>query len=224
MMSAGGLVLNRSIVAAIGKAPAGSAIKAKRMGADIIELRLDLLDTDARQALMEIKKTGLPVIITNRMRQEGGAWAGSEDERTRILISLLPLADAVDIELCAEKRDAVVKEARAAGKTVIISTHDFKTTPTQDIMMGIIDASFEAGADVAKLAVTPGSLEDVLRLLDVTLHAKGKVCTIAMGELGRHSRIVAPVYGSVMTYGYMDDAVAPGQMRIDELRYILDLL
>lgn len=224
MLRTGGLVLNKSIVASIGKNPIALAARAKRMGADILELRLDILDSDAQAVLPELKKTGLPVIITNRMKQEGGAWAGSEDERIRALVSLLPLADAVDIELCAQKRDAVVKEARKAGKTVIISTHDFQKTPGVDVMMGIIDASFDAGADVAKLAVTPNTLEDVLHLLDVTLHAKGAVCTIAMGEIGRHSRVIAPIYGSVMTYGYVEDAVAPGQLRVDELGYILKLL
>ncbi|SNQ59066.1 type I 3-dehydroquinate dehydratase [Candidatus Methanoperedens nitratireducens] len=224
MVRIGSLALDRSIVASLGKNPVNSAAGAKKLGADILELRIDLLDSDARQALLDVKKTGMPVIITNRMREEGGAWAGSEDERIRTLVSLLPLADAVDIELCAEKREHVVEKARSAGKAVIISTHDFKKTPETRVMTGMLKESFEAGADIAKLAVMPDSLEDVLRLLEVTLHAKGAVCTIAMGDTGRHSRIIAPVYGSVMTYGYVENATAPGQLRVDELRAILKLL
>ena len=224
MAQIGGVTLNRSIVAAIGESSFDSAKRAKELGADILELRIDLLDSDARQALQEIKKTGLPVIITNRMKQEGGAWNGSEDERIRTLISFLPMADAVDIELCAKERDSVVIKARENGKTVIISTHDFQKTPGNDVMKGIINDSFAAGADIAKLAVMPNSLSDVLRLLDVTLHSKRTVCTIAMGETGKYSRVVAPVYGSVITYGYVEKATAPGQLRVDELRQILKLL
>jgi 3-dehydroquinate dehydratase-1 len=224
MVRIGSLALDRSIVASLGKNPVNSAAGAKKLGADILELRIDLLDSDARQALLDIKKGGMPVIITNRMRDEGGAWAGSEYERIRTLVSLLPLADAVDIELCAEKRDYVVEKARGAGKTVIISTHDFQKTPETAVMAGMLKESFKAGADIAKLAVMPSSLEDVLHLLEVTLYAKGAVCTIAMGEIGRHSRIIAPVYGSVMTYGYVENATAPGQLRVDELRSILKLL
>lgn len=217
------MALNRSIVASIGKNPVDSATKAKKLGADIIEIRLDLLeiDMDMRLILQDLGKTGLPVIITNRMKQEGGAWSGGEAERILALISLLPLADAVDIELCAENRDAVVKEAKSAGKMVIISTHDFKRTPGSEDMVEIINESFDSGADIAKLAVTPNSLEDVLRLFDVTLHAKDAVCTIAMGEIGRHSRVIAPIYGSIMTYGYVESATAPGQLRVDEIRSIL---
>ncbi len=224
MVRIGSLELNKSIVASIGKAPVDSAIKAKTLGADLLELRIDLLDTDARHVLAELKKLGLPVIITNRMKQEGGAWAGSEYERIRTLLSLMPLADAVDIELCAEERDTVVKKAKSAGKTVIISAHDFLGTPELDVMVGIIRESFEAGADIAKLAVMPQSFEDVLRLFELTLHSKEQVCTIAMGDIGKHSRVIAPVYGSVMTYGYVNKPTAPGQLRVDELKSILKLL
>ncbi len=224
MVRIGGLVLERSIVAVIGKNPIDSAKKAKKLGADILEVRIDLLDMDVSMAILQIKKLDLPVIITNRMKQEGGAWEGSEDERIQTLLSLIPLADAVDIELCARERDNVVEKARTEGKTVIISTHDFQNTPELEVMAGIINESFEAGADIAKLAVTPQTLLDVLHLLEVTLRAFGKVCTIAMGNMGRHSRVVAPIYGSVMTYGYVDKPAAPGQLRVDELKSILKLL
>jgi 3-dehydroquinate dehydratase-1 len=221
MVRIGSLELNKSIVAAIGKNPVESAANAKKLGADLLELRIDLLDdySEAVSLLQEIKKTGLPVIITNRMKQEGGAWENSEDERIGLLLSLMSLADAVDIELCAKDRDA-----RKSGKTVIISTHDFKKTPPYDAMKSVLDKSFAAGADIAKLAVMPGSFDDVLRLLDVTLHAKGAVCTIAMGDIGKHSRVIAQVYGSVMTYGSVDTATAPGQLRVDELKTILELI
>jgi len=224
MVSIGSLTLNRSVIAAIGENPVSSAKKAKQLGADILELRIDLLSQKPQGILEELKKLGLPVIITNRMKDQGGSWQASEDERIRELLLLLPLADAVDIELCAGDRDSVVKKARNAGKTVIISTHDFQKTPDNNVMDGIIRESLEAGADIAKLAVMPGSLFDVLRLLEVTLHAKGSVCTIAMGVTGKHSRIIAPVYGSVMTYGYVDTPTAPGQFKIDEMKKLLKML
>lgn len=224
MVSIGSLTLNRSIIAAIAENPVSSAKKAKQLGADILELRIDLLSQKPQEVLEKIKTLGLPVIITNRMKDQGGSWKGSEEERIRELLLLLPLADAIDIELCARDRDNVVDIARNAGKTVIISTHDFQKTPDTKVMDGIIRESLEAGADIAKLAVMPGSLLDVLNLLEVTLHSKGPVCTISMGETGKHSRVIAPVYGSVMTYGYVDTPTAPGQLRIDELKKMLKMI
>jgi 3-dehydroquinate dehydratase-1 len=224
MVSIGSRTLNRSVIAAIGENPVSSAKKAKQLGADILELRMDLLSQKPQGVLEELKKLGLPVIITNRMKDQGGSWQASEDERIRELLMLLPLADAVDIEFCARDRDFVVNKARNAGKTVIISTHDFQKTPDNRVLDGIIRESLEAGADIAKLAVMPESLSDVLRLLDVTIHAKCPVCTISMGNIGKHSRVIAPVYGSVMTYGYVDTPTAPGQLRIDELKNVLKML
>src|SRR5659263_349681 len=179
MVCIGSLTLNRSIIAAIGENPVSAAKKAKQLGADILELRIDLLSQKPQGVLEELKTLGLPIIITNRMKDQGGSWQGSEEERIRELLFLLPLADAVDIELCAWDRDSVVNKARKTGKTVIISTHDFQKTPDNEVMEGIIRESLEAGADIAKLAVMPGSLRDVLRLLEVTLHVKGPVCTIS---------------------------------------------
>jgi 3-dehydroquinate dehydratase-1 len=224
MVCIGSLSLNKSIVATIGKNPVVSANKAKKLGADILELRIDLLTENPRDILEKLKDLCLPIIITNRMKGEGGAWERDEDERIKVLISLIPYADAVDIELCAKKRDIVVGIAKNSVKTVIISTHDFHRTPGNEVIEGVIRESLNAGADIAKLAVMPDSLQDVLRLLDVTLNANGPVCTIAMGEKGKHSRIIAPVYGSVMTYGYVDTPMAPGQLKIDELKKILKML
>jgi 3-dehydroquinate dehydratase-1 len=40
---------------------------------------------------------------------------------------------------------------------------------------------------------------------------------IAMGRLGRHLRAVAPIYGSALTYGFVTESTAPGQMSLHEL-------
>jgi len=45
-----------------------------------------------------------------------------------------------------------------------------------------------------------------------------------MGNIGKHSRIMAPIYGSLLTYGYVRNPVAPGQMRVDEIRKWLNLM
>ncbi len=44
------------------------------------------------------------------------------------------------------------------------------------------------------------------------------------GSVGRHLRLIAPIYGSVLTYGYIEgeESVAPGQFSVSELRLILD--
>ncbi|MCL7411162.1 MAG: type I 3-dehydroquinate dehydratase [Methanosarcinaceae archaeon] len=220
-----------AVVAAISENPLETARSAKMLGADILEIRFDLLNIttpdDAKKLVNEIKSaTNLPCIATNRLQSEGGKWSGTEEGRIGLLIDILELVDAVDIELSAgeDVRERVVQSAKSAGKTVIVSSHDFNRTPAVDQMRKTLDDCFDAGADIAKLAVMPKSMQDVLNLLQVTNDSKAPVCTISMGDLGKHSRIVASCYGSVLTYGSVRDAVAPGQLRVDELKTVLEML
>jgi 3-dehydroquinate dehydratase-1 len=220
--------------------PLENSRKAAEMGADVLEIRLDLLGIRdsglAAETIGKIKaETGLPLILTNRSRAEGGKWEGSEEERVGILKELLsPFSgesgvDAVDIELSAgeKEREGVISTAKKQGKTVIVSFHDFSKTPSFQEMEKIIEEAFRAGADIAKLAVMPGSMQDVLDLLRLTLNAreaKRPVCTIAMGKLGKHTRVIAPLYGSVLSYASVESSAAPGQLQANEVKKMMELL
>lgn len=228
-----------AVVAVILENPLETSKKAAEKGADILEIRLDLLGIrDLERASEIIRKikseTGIPLLITNRSRAEGGKWGGNEEDRIGLLINIISSKDgpdAIDIELSADRkeRDKVIKAAKDHGKTVIVSSHNFLKTPSLQDMKAILEEMFLAGADIAKLAVMPRSMEDTLNLLRVTLDFKntGKsVCTIAMGRQGKHTRVVAPLYGSVLTYASIenDTAAAPGQLPVDEVKKIMEML
>lgn len=233
-----------AVVAVILEKPLKTSRKAAEMGADLLEIRLDLLGIrdleTAAETIKEIKsETGLPVILTNRSSTEGGKWEVKEAERIGLLTDLLSTnllslkngPDAVDIELSAgrEARDQVIKAAKTCGKTVIVSFHDFSKTPAFHEMEIIVEEAFLAGADIAKLAVMPQSRKDVLDLLRITLETReagNAICTIAMGKLGKHTRVIAPFYGSVLTYAAVDSEIsaAPGQYQVDEIKKILEML
>lgn len=233
-----------AVVAVILEKPLETSRKAAEMGADLLEIRLDLLGIrdleTAAETIREIKsETGLPVILTNRSSMEGGKWEGKEAERIGLLtdflstnlLSLKNGPDAVDIELSAgrEARDQVIKAAKTCGKIVIVSFHDFSKTPVFHEMEIIVEEAFLAGADIAKLAVMPQSRKDVLDLLRITLETReagNAICTIAMGKLGKHTRVIAPFYGSVLTYAAVDSEIsaAPGQYQVDEIKKILEML
>jgi len=228
-----------AVVAVILENPLETSKKAAEKGADILEIRLDLLGLwDLERAAETVRKikseTGLPLLITNRSGAEGGKWEGKEEDRIGLLTGLLFFKDgpdAIDIELSAGRkdRDKVIKTAKDNEKTVIISSHDFLKTPSLQDMKTILEKMFLEGADIAKLAVMPQSMEDTLNLLRVTLDFKsaGKsVCTIAMGSQGKHTRVVAPLYGSVLTYASIesDTAAAPGQLPADEVKKMMEML
>lgn len=200
------------------------AREAVLLGADVVEVRVDLAGSGGAGLVEEIyHDVGCPLIVTVRPRFEGGEFEGTEAERLRLFQQLAPYADYVDFELRAPNLEALVATTEGTDAMPIVSYHDFEKTPSNEEMISVINRSLEQGA-IAKLAVTPRDMADVLRLLEVTLNSKRPVCTISMGSLGQHSRLVAPVYGSLLTYGYVRRPVAPGQVRVDRLLEGLKIL
>ncbi len=200
---------------------------AEKAGADLLEIRMDLIPKkeDVVRFFKDVTDaTSLPIIATNRMISEGGSFVGSEDQRISMLISVMEYADAVDIEFRAVEKDVVIEGARKREKVVIVSYHDFAGTPTKEQMLEIVKEARNM-ENIPKLAVMANSLSDVISLLEVTLQAQKPLCTIAMGPLGKHSRVMAPLYGSALTYGHVSGAAkAPGQLSVGELKNALDIL
>jgi 3-dehydroquinate dehydratase-1 len=210
---------------------------AARGRADAVEFRMDLA-TDPLDALAGYDGR-LPLVVTNRPTWEGGeADPGVERvDRLRAAVDHEAVA-AVDVELAAlagEIEGAVDPEAAAAlvedaagEAAVVVSTHDFEGTPHRDRLREIL-AEAAAWGDVAKLAVTAEGPGDVLDLLSVTWRATTRsetVSTMAMGEAGRHSRAVAPLYGSRIGYAPVDpaEATAPGQYDLGTLATLVERL
>ncbi|ERH03092.1 MAG: 3-dehydroquinate dehydratase [Halonotius sp. J07HN6] len=208
-----------------------------REGADAVEFRLDLADDPIGQ--LSSYDGALPVIATNR-----AAWeAGGADDETERLVTLSTALEydavaAVDLECRAladtepaadtDEARRVRTAAREQGVPVIASVHDFDATPPVAELSELLRAAAEEG-DVAKLAVTATSRGDALDLLTAThraTEAGETVATMGMGEAGRHTRAVAPVYGSKIGYAPVDaaDATAPGQYSLATLRRLVDEL
>lgn len=226
------------IVAVLRDLSMSNAKRAKESGADMIELRIDLLKDEERSVakikeFVSMLRLTMPVIITNRRKEEGGSFSGTEEERIALLSSILETADvnAVDIEFFAPaaSKTAVVERAKRLKIPVIFSYHDFKGMPGRAELLKIISGMYEEGGSVAKIAVTPQTFSDALQLLELTqeLSREGKLlATIGMGPVGRHLRVIAPLYGSVLTYGFLegDEEVAPGQFSVRELKLLLEKL
>ena len=209
----GNMIRQSRIVAVLGAEGAQGVTAASE--ADMIELRLDLVN-EPIQAIKAVRlATTKPIIATNRLKTEGGMFQGSERERIELLLQAAPFADFVDIELLAEQRDEFMARV---NKPVIVSYHDFLGMPDEDEMATILENMKKTGAIYAKIAVTPKNLRDNLRILGLLLDADMPLCMIAMGNIGRHLRAVAPLYGSVLTYGFVAKSLAPGQMSLAELR------
>jgi len=213
-------------IAAAGTAEVLEKMERARPLADLIELRIDRMPNVKLKRLLAARRA--PVIVTNRSRQEGGGFAGTEEERVARLVEAARLgADYVDIEAatdCALKTK--LRSALAGGRTqLIVSWHDFSGTPPADVLEAKLAACMADGPAIVKLVTHAGTAADCLRLLEIIPEAlrRGQaIAAFCMGSAGRISRIMAPLLGSAISYASLepDEASAPGQLTIDEMRAI----
>jgi 3-dehydroquinate dehydratase-1 len=190
-------------------------------GADILELRIDALDHPNPDFVSSIiKEIDYPIIATNRRLDEGGFFKGSESERTEILLAAAKQADIVDIELQTHEKH--MKKIIKASKSTIISYHDHEKTPSIEHLLDVVQRERSIG-DIAKFAVMPQNISDTLVVLNVLSQVQDTI-GISMGKIGRYTRVIAPLFGSPITFASHDKKSAPGQLDINSTKNILELL
>jgi 3-dehydroquinate dehydratase-1 len=212
--------LDTRIVASLGRGALSDLAAAGQ--ADMVELRLDLIEDDPLSILEAVKKVAkVPIIATVRWQAEGGEFKGSEGERLELLTRASAFADYIDVELRCGLLGRLLKTVE---RPVIASYHNFSRAPAPEELEAILGQMKRTGAEIAKIAVTPLRLQDNLEILQLLLETDMPLCVVAMGRLGRHLRAVAPLYGSALTYGYVSQPTAPGQMSVSQLKQALELL
>ena len=192
---------------------------------DLLEWRADFfeecMEETAVSETMEMVKERLgeiPLIFTFRTAREGG----NRQISTKNYVNLLTAAakahpDLTDVELKMEG----IKESGLIGRLQ-------SGTPQVEEMLSILGEMELSGADILKLAVMPQSTQDLLKLLYVTEYASRRtehpLITMSMGGCGALSRIAGEQFGSAVTFGAVEEASAPGQIPIAELREMLEKL
>jgi len=194
--------------------------KAIDEGLDVAEIRIDQFTSfDEEHVVSTVRKfSALPTIATIRSQIEGGGWSGPDEDRLRLFQAVLPDVHAIDVELQSVPiLPRLVSEARALGKVVIISNHNFRETPTPDQLDRIVRSAKDSGADLVKLSAMANSEADLRRLAAFTIeHASLGLIVIGMGHHGLASRIFFPLIGSRLTYARSELQTAPGQLPFEE--------
>jgi len=203
---------------------ADSIARAVQLGMHIAELRIDqFADRGAANVLAEIEKfETVPILATIRSAAEGGNWEGNDAARLDLYKTILPHVDAVDVEWPSASIAAhVVAAARALGKPVVLSFHDFAKTPQLDMLNLMAPLARDAGADIVKIAAMCNSQDDVRTLTRFTLdHAHEGVVVIGMGQIGITTRVLLPALGSLFTFAAYGEGTAPGQLQLEDMASI----
>lgn len=196
--------------------------------ADIVEWRADFLSADeilqmAPKFFEKFKES--KILFTLRTVREGGNIQVSEKKYLQILQEILTYNPAyIDVEFFTHGPSfAALKDFR---DKMVLSYHNFDEVPT-DLTNRLIKMH-EEGTAFVKVAVMPERECDVLDLLqitrDMTLEYGDHFISMAMGDLGRLSRISGYLTGSCWTFASLENSSAPGQISLKETEYILDIL
>jgi 3-dehydroquinate dehydratase/shikimate dehydrogenase len=210
-------------------------IAAARMaGADLIELRVDLIDDQEAIEVALAAKLDIPLILTVRSQAEGGAWDRGDDERVALIEHLgLHLPGYVDIEHATWQRSANLRQKiglvceTQSGEPIdrprnqlLISHHNFLHTP--DNLEPIFSALADTPAAVIKAVFMPQDATDSIRILDALRKWSAQRSTIAlgMGEAGLMTRVLAGKFGAWLTFASLstERESAPGQPTLTALR------
>jgi 3-dehydroquinate dehydratase-1 len=202
--------------------------EAEAQNADLIEVRLDSLKNHARIAeIPRCSKT--PLIATNKSVENHGRFSGSEDRRQKILVDAARDGFGyVDVDLFIPNMRKLIDDLREVGAKPIVSFHDFDGTLELSWLNLVLEEEIALGAEVCKIVTTANQVEDNLTTLNLVSEAskKAKIVCFAMGELGKPSRLLSPVFGAFFTFASIDEKrkTAKGQLTIQEMRRAYELL
>lgn len=198
-------------------------------GADIIEWRADFLDKDSiltvAPAIFE-KFAGFEIIFTIRTTREGGNIELTDAEYVALIndVSAIYSPDYIDFEYFTHK---AVFDQMLGYSNLVLSYHNFNETPEN--LMELLSEMTNLTPRVVKVAVMPQHEQDVLDLLNFTRGFKAynpnqEFVTMSMGKLGRLSRFAGDLIGSSWTFVSLDNASAPGQVSLVDMRKVREVL
>lgn len=201
----------------------------KYEGVDLIEWRADFLPKEdiitVAPAIFE-KFAGREIVFTLRTRQEGGQIELTDREYLDLIkeINAIYNPDFIDFEYFSHK--AVFNEM-LDFPNLVLSYHNFEETPEN--LMESFSEMTKLAPRVVKIAVMPKNEQDVLNLMNYTrgfkaLNPEQSYATMSMGKLGRISRLAGDIVGSSWTFVSVDDASAPGQVSLCDMKKIIDIL
>lgn len=187
-------------------------IEQTRAVVDGYELRIDFLKNISLTEIKNIRDAvGLPIIFTWKILLEN----------TAIIYDLAKLRpDFFDVDY--RTPTSVVKKivTYSPNTKIIISRHNHMHTPSN--LEGLLAQMLHLPAHIYKIATFANNVIDALRMMEFMMQYSKQynLVGICMGELGRLTRIAAPIIGSAIQYCYSGIPSAVGQFSLEELVHV----
>lgn len=197
--------------------------------ADLIEWRVDFakkanIASIGKQLKQAFKK---PLIFTIRTAKEGGNYTVNSSEYLSLLQELIAIQpEYLDFEYFSypDIFEDVKKNCQENNIKLLLSFHNFEEVPVD--IEARLKTMIEKKPAVAKFAVMPHDFSDVLKVLNLTTayseQKAVKIVTMAMGELGKISRVTGNLTGSAWTFAAIEESSAPGQLSLVQTKELLN--
>lgn len=191
--------------------------QAKDSNADIVEWRVDCYEhVNEIERVIEMLKAirkilgDKELIFTYRSVQEGGEKPVDTSAylllcKTAILTKLI---DYIDVEFLLGDTiiNSIVKHAHIGNTKVLMSNHDWDSTPRCEIIENRLKVMLEKGADIAKVVCLPRNENDVEAMIQAGQHVSKEhenIVLISVGELGLKTIKHPELSGSCMTFAHL---------------------
>ncbi len=180
---------------------------------DLIELCLDRLikPPDMKDLLDGVKK---PVLVSCRLKEDGGNWAGTDEERLTLLREAIVAGPAyVELDMDTAKR------VPRFGDTKRVVSYTRLDKPLGSIDT-IFDRAAQANADVVKVTWPTPTLETAWPLLlAVSKKRELPVVGLGLGRAGLTFSLLGRKYGSPWIYAALEKGMEAfkGQQTVGEL-------
>ncbi len=186
---------------------------------DVIEFRADAFLPQPLQALEQVRATGIPWIFTLRDISEGGKCDLPVNEKIALFEDLSVGASWIDVELAtAQSHPALLDSLKKLPALLIFSHHNFEAMPERTQLLHNRQQAFDLGADVFKVAAFAEHTRELHTLFSLLDHSPLPVSAMGMGPMGHASRLALAIAGSVLNYGFLGAANAPGQWFAPDLK------
>ncbi len=195
---------------------------------DYIEIWLDYIE-DLDDAFIETlqQRLGKKLILLFR-RQNLETIHLSPERRQQIMTLLDGSQTLLDLDI-SQKDDLAYLRAQSLRIPIIVSYHNYKQTPSDGELNGLVAAMKAYNPAILKLATQCRQEADALRLLRLLLsmrEQKQKCLVLGMGPSGLATRILGPLWGNAMSFApeSSDEQSAPGQLTRRQLETIFNTI
>lgn len=190
-------------------------LNAVRMGADLLEVRLDCFenDPDPKELLAARRK---PVIFSCRRTQDGGNWKGDEESR----ITLLKTAIISEADYCELELDIADQVRRFGSCQRVISYTNLRETPGD--IVEIYEQARAKNPDIIKLTCRARTPEEAWPLVQLLVKPAVPTIVVGLGRPGLMLAILGRKIGAPFSVAALEKGseAYPGQPTVAELETV----